>query len=203
MIHLANFVRLLFSVYIILIFVRVLFAWVRPNMFNPLVRFVYTLTNPYLKLFAGLRFLRIGAFDLTPLLAFYLLYLLMELSHKVLLTGYFSWMLLLSLVLVLLFRFVYFLLFVFIVATGLRFVFDLAGRRVSSALVSIVYSLSEPVVKPFQSLLRRSEGARGFDLAVVLSLAVLVLARFLVLPRVYGFLVALLGKQGSMTTLLG
>jgi YggT family protein len=187
MIHLANLVRLLFSIYIILIFVRVLFAWLRPNMFNPIVRFVYTLTNPYLRLFAGIRFLRIGAFDLTPILAFYLLYLLMELSYKVLLTGYFSWMLLLSLVVELLFRFAFFILFVFVVATGLRFLFELIGRRVNNVIVSIVYSLSEPAVKPFRKLLSRAGGGSGFDIPVVLSFASLVLVRFLVLPRILAF----------------
>jgi YggT family protein len=192
MIHIANLVRLLFSIYIILIFVRVIFAWLRPNMFNPIVRFVYTLTNPYLRLFAGMRFLRIGAFDLTPILAFYLLYLLMELSYKVLLTGYFSWMLLLSLVIVLLFRFVYFIIFVFIVAVGLRFVFELLGRRADNVFASIVYSMSEPVVKPFRSLLFRS-GSSGFDVSIIISLGSLVLARFLVLPRILVFVTALFG----------
>lgn len=192
MIHIANLVRLLFSIYIILIFARLLIAWARPTQFNPIVRFVNTLTNPYLRLFAGMRFLRIGVFDLTPLLALYLLYLLMELSYKVLLTGYFSWTLLLSLVVALLFRFVYFIIFVFILAVGLRLIFELLGRRASGVFVSIVYSVSEPVVKPFRSLFFR--GSRpGFDLSVVLSLALLVLARFVVLPRILVLITALFG----------
>ena len=65
----ANLVRLLFMIYIILIFVRVLFTWLRPHMFNPIVRFVYMATDPYLKLFAGLKFLRVGNFDFSRLRA--------------------------------------------------------------------------------------------------------------------------------------
>jgi uncharacterized protein YggT (Ycf19 family) len=116
----------------------------------------------------------------------------MELTYKVLLTGYFSWTLLLSLVVVLLFRFVYFIVFVFIVAVGLRFVFELLGRQANSVIVSIVYSMSEPVVKPFRSLFFRG-GRPGFDVSVVLSLASLVLARFVVLPRILMFVTALFG----------
>jgi YggT family protein len=116
MIYLAKIVRLLFSLYILLIFVRVLFAWLRPNMFNPVVRFVYNLTDPYLKLFAGIRFLRIGYIDLSPILALYLLYLLQELSYRTLYTGYFSVEILTSTIIILLFRFVYFILFIFIIA---------------------------------------------------------------------------------------
>jgi YggT family protein len=203
MIALAKTVQLLFAIYIVLIFIRVMFAWVRPNMFNPFVRFVYTLTSPYLKIFAGIRFLRIGVLDFTPLLALFVLFLLMGISYRVLLTGEVSWESLIPLLLRFLFRFLYFFLFIFILATGLRAVFDLVGRRVSSVAVSIVYSLSEPVVKPFRTLLFRSAGAQTFDFAVVLSLAVLILARFLVLPRVYDFLLTLLRAHSFLVTLSG
>jgi len=196
MVYIANLVRLLFSIYIILIFLRVLFAGLRPNMFNPLVRFVYSLTDPYLRLFAGMRFLRIGAFDLTPILAFYLLYLLQELSYKVLLTGFFSVSLLVSIVIILFFRFVYFVLFIFIAAAALRFIFELIGWRAGNVVVAIVYSMSEPVVLPFRRLLRTGAGpgvGRGVDPAVLLALAALILGRYLVLPRLLSLISAALG----------
>ena len=196
MVYIANLVRLLFSIYIILIFLRVLFAWLRPNMFNPLVRFVYSLTDPYLRLFAGMRFLRIGAFDMTPILGFYLLYLLQELSYKVLLTGFFSVSLLVSIVIILFFRFVYFVLFIFIAAAALRFIFELIGWRVGNVVVAIVYSMSEPVVLPFRRLLRTGAGpgvGRGVDPAVLLALAALILGRYLVLPRLLSLISAALG----------
>ncbi len=183
MVYLANVVRLFFSIYIILIFVRVLFSWLRPSMFNPIVRFVYTLTDPYLRLFAGLKFLRIGAFDFTPILAFYFLYLLQELLYKVILMGYFSFEILLSLVIVLLFRFVYFILFILMVAVALRFIFDLARFRGNNVFVAAVYSLSEPAVRPVRNALRLSNRG-GFDISVFISLLVIVLLRFLLLPRI-------------------
>ena len=195
MIYLANLVRLIFSIYIMLIFARVIFAWLRPNMFNPLVRFIYLLTDPYLKIFAGIRFLRVGLIDFTPLLAFYFLYLLQELSYKVLLTGYFSLELLVSLIIVLLFRFVYFILFIFIAATGLRLVFDIAGFRMNNVLVSVVYSLSEPAVRPFRNVLRvHAHGS--FDVSVVVSLVSLVLLRYLILPRILYYISRLIGSMG-------
>jgi len=182
MVYVANAVRLIFSIYILLIFVRMLFAFLKPNMFNPIVRFVYSLTDPYLKIFAGIRFLRIGYLDLTPILALYLLYLLQELSYKVLLTGYFSIEILASTFIILLFRFVYFILFIFIIAVGLRLIFEIIGKRVNNVLVSIVFSVSEPVIKPLRSWLRIRERER-FDIHVLISLAVLILLRYLVLPR--------------------
>jgi len=182
MVYLAKVVRLIFSIYILLIFVRMLFAFLKPNMFNPIVRFVYSLTDPYLKIFAGIRFLRIGYLDLTPILALYLLYLLQELSYKVLLTGYFSIEILASTFIMLLFRFVYFILFVFIIAVGLRLIFEIIGKRANNVLVSIVFSVSEPVIKPLRNWLRIRESER-FDIHVLISLAVLILLRYLMLPR--------------------
>ena len=192
MIYLANIVRLIFSIYIMLIFIRVIFAWLRPNMFNPIVRFVYSLTDPYLKMFAGIKFLRVGSIDFTPLLAFYLLYLLQELSYKVILTGYFSLELLISLIIVLLFRFVYFILFIFIVAVGLRFIFEIIGLRVNNVFVSIVYSISEPAIRPLRNYLRLGN-SRGFDFHVLVSLAILILLRFIILPKLLALITRLLG----------
>ncbi len=191
MIYLANIVRLIFSLYIILIFVRVLFAWMRPNMFNPIVRFIYAVTDPYLKLFANLKFLRIGYFDFSPIVAFYLLYLLQELTYRVILTGYFSLNLLLSLIIVLLFRFIYFIIFIFIVTVGLRLIFDIIRIRSANMFVTAVYSMSEPAIRPFRRLLRINSGY-SFDVSIVVSLAVLILLRYLILPRLLALITTLL-----------
>ncbi len=191
MIYLANIVRLIFSLYIILIFIRVLFAWMRPNMFNPIVRFIYSVTDPYLKIFANLKFLRIGYFDFSPIVAFYLLYLLQELTYRVILTGYFSLTLLISLIVVLLFRFVYFIIFIFIVTVGLRLIFDIIKIRSSNMFITAVYSISEPAVRPFRRLLKMDRGY-SFDVSVIVSLAVLILLRYLLLPKLLGLITMLL-----------
>ena len=191
MIYLANIVRLVFSIYIILIFIRVLFAWIRPNMFNPLVKFVYSVTDPYLRIFANLKFLRIGYFDFSPIVAFYLLYLLQELTYRVLLTGYFSFNILISLIIVLLFRFVYFILFIFIAAVGVRLIFDIIKIRTNNVFITAVYTMAEPAIRPFRRLLKMDRGY-GFDVSVVISLAVLILTRFLLLPKLLGVITLLL-----------
>ena len=191
MIYLANVVRLIFSIYIILIFVRVLFAWIRPNMFNPIVKFVYSVTDPYLRIFAKLKFLRIGFFDFSPILAFYLLYLLQELIYRVLLTGYFSLNILISLIVVLLFRFVYFILFIFIAAVALRLIFDIIRIRSNNMFITAVYAMAEPAIRPFRKLLKMDR-RYGFDVSVVIALAILILTRYLLLPKLLGVITLLL-----------
>jgi YggT family protein len=189
--NIAKLVRLLFSIYLILIIMRVLFTWLRPNMFNPLVRFVCQATDPYLKLFAGIRFLRIGAFDFSILLAFYVFYLIQELVYDLILQGSVTPELVISLVIVLAFRFAYFILVIFLIATGIRFVLELAGRNINNVIVSAVYSLSEPVVAPVRRIFRMRERGR-FDMAVFLSLLIVALLRFLVLPQLLKLLLMLI-----------
>lgn len=179
----AKVIMVLFAIYITLVFVRVLFAWLRPNMFNPIVQFVYSTTDPYLKLFAGIKFLRIGNMDFTPILALFLLYLLMILLSDVIKWGYISAEHIVILIIKLLFKFVYFIIFIFIIAVGLRFIFEVIGMRVNNVVVSIIYSISEPVVRPFRNLFKIKE-RKGFDFHVLISLVILVLLRYLILPRI-------------------
>lgn len=194
MVYLANAVRLLFSIYIILIFVRILFAWLRPNMFNPVVRFVYKLTDPYLKLFAGMRFIRIGALDLSPIFAFYVLYLLQELLYNLILRGHITLEFVVVLAISYFFRFVYFILFIFLITVALRFIFGFIRMRGNNVVVTAIYSISEPAVRPFRNLLKM-QGQKSFDVAALLSLIVIILARFIILPRLLDLIKILI--QGS------
>jgi YggT family protein len=195
MVYLANAVRFLFSIYIILIFVRILFAWLRPNMFNPLVRFVYKLTDPYLKLFAGMRFIRIGALDLSPIFAFYVLYLLQELLYNLILRGHITLDFVVLLAITYFFRFVYFILFIFMITVALRFIFGFIRMRENNVFVNAIYSISEPAVRPFRNLLKvQRQGS--FDIAALLSLVVLILARFFILPRLLVLIEILIKGSG-------
>jgi YggT family protein len=196
MFGLARFVQLLFSIYIILIFIRILFVWLRPSMFNPIVRFVYRLTDPYLKLFAGLRYMRIGALDLSPLIALYVIYLLMELSYNLILRGKITPDLVFDIVITIAFRFIYFFLIIFMITVALRFIFGFVRMRGNNVIITAIYSISEPAVRPFRNLLKvQNEGS--FDIAALLSLIVIVLARFLVLPKLLDLIKILITGNGS------
>ncbi|MFZ7132036.1 MAG: YggT family protein [Eubacteriales bacterium] len=57
----------LFEIISLLILVNVIFSWVRPNPSNPLVKFIYSVTEPLLEPF---RKINIGrSFDFSPLMA--------------------------------------------------------------------------------------------------------------------------------------
>jgi YggT family protein len=78
----ANYVRALFTVYVILIFIRILLSWIPRLPYNPLLRsvvqFVHDVTDPYLRLFRRiLPPLGGGGFaiDLSPIIAIIVLYI--------------------------------------------------------------------------------------------------------------------------------
>jgi YggT family protein len=63
---LQNFVAVFVGVYVLVIFAYILASWVRlPYSFNPILRFLYDVCEPYLRLFR--RFLPpLGPLDLSP-----------------------------------------------------------------------------------------------------------------------------------------
>lgn len=78
---LASIFGAVFSVATLVLFARVLFSWLRPNppagFIRTVVQGVYDVTDPVLDwLRVTFPFLQVGAFDLTPLVAFFGLSLL-------------------------------------------------------------------------------------------------------------------------------
>jgi YggT family protein len=79
----ADYLRALFTVYLILIFIRILLSWIPRLPYNPvlnaIVTFVHDVTDPYLRLFRRI-IPPIGGggfgLDLSPIVAIIVLYIL-------------------------------------------------------------------------------------------------------------------------------
>ena len=74
----AFFIIKLLNVYIIIILIRVILSWIRPNPYNPFVQVIYKLTEPVL---APIR--RIvppigGTIDISPIILFFIIYVIMS-----------------------------------------------------------------------------------------------------------------------------
>jgi uncharacterized protein YggT (Ycf19 family) len=89
-----DYVAALFTVYIVLIFIRILLTWVPRMPYNPYLRaavgFVERTTDPYLNAFrALLRPVGVGgmALDLSPIIAIVVLYLVRGLVLSAILGG--------------------------------------------------------------------------------------------------------------------
>ncbi|MGQ9824326.1 MAG: YggT family protein [Desulfotomaculales bacterium] len=71
-------VNVLFQVYYWLIFIRIVLSFIRHNPYQPLIRFIYEVTEPWLRIFR--RFVPpVGMIDFSPVIAFFALELLRQL----------------------------------------------------------------------------------------------------------------------------
>jgi len=75
MLNLANLVDRLFTLYELLILARIIMTWIRVNYYNPWVRLLARLTDPYLNIFRSI-VPPMGAFDFSPILALFVLIML-------------------------------------------------------------------------------------------------------------------------------
>jgi len=76
-------VNAVFRVYYVLIFVRILLSFVPHNPYQPLIRFVYEITEPWLGIFRRL-VPPLGMIDISPLVAFFALELARQLALNLL-----------------------------------------------------------------------------------------------------------------------
>jgi len=72
-----------FQVYTWLLIARIVLSWVRHNPYQPIIRFIYEVTEPYLSFFR--RFVPpLGMLDLSPIVAFFSLEILRWLVFQIL-----------------------------------------------------------------------------------------------------------------------
>ena len=64
---LAQVIDIVLTIYMWLIIGRAILSWVSPDPYNPIVRFLYNVTEPVLGFFRRLLPLQFGGLDLTPL----------------------------------------------------------------------------------------------------------------------------------------
>jgi len=79
MVFLAVFLQFLyFAVYLyqLILLIRIFLSWINPDPYNKLVMFLYGITDPLLDLARRFIPIRIGMFDLSPIIVFFLLSLL-------------------------------------------------------------------------------------------------------------------------------
>jgi len=78
-----------FRVYAYLLIIRIFLSWIRHNPYQPVIRFIYEVTEPYLKFFRKI-IPPFGMLDLSPIIALIVLQLLEWLVRKVM---YYLWIL--------------------------------------------------------------------------------------------------------------
>ncbi|MCX7919123.1 MAG: YggT family protein [bacterium] len=63
-------INLAYDIYVVILFARIILSWTNPNLWNPLIQWIYKLTDPFLQFIRRIVPLQIYMFDFSPVLAF-------------------------------------------------------------------------------------------------------------------------------------
>ena len=74
----AYFIIKLLNVYIIIILIRIILSWIRPNPRNPFVQVIYKLTEPVLTPIRQIVPPIGGTIDISPIILFFIIYVIMS-----------------------------------------------------------------------------------------------------------------------------
>ncbi len=77
-------INLVFQIYIFIVIARAIVSWVSPDPYNPIVRFLYSATEPPLRWLRRMLPLQFGGVDLSPLVLLLALTLLRRLIFALL-----------------------------------------------------------------------------------------------------------------------
>ncbi len=65
---LATIIHIVLNLYMWILIIRALLSWVNPDPYNPIVRFIYNITDPLLYRVRRILPLHFGGVDLTPMI---------------------------------------------------------------------------------------------------------------------------------------
>jgi YggT family protein len=176
----------LIVVYLILISLRLILTWFQGSTYGRSWELLRRATDPYLGLFSGLRFLRRGVFDFTPIAAILVLVVALDLLSTLQRFGTITLGVVLASVVAAAWSGLAFLLVFFLILAAIKAILLLLRRDYEGPLTSAISLMVEPVVSVVRRVLPVSA---SLSESAYLFLTVAVL---LVLRLVGGFLVGIL-----------
>jgi YggT family protein len=154
-----GFLRLLSAllvIYIILLSLRILLSWFREAVSGRPWNLLRQVTDPYLSLFSGLRFLRRGMFDFTPIAAILVLVVLLDLVNTVQRLGRITVGIFLGSLTGAVWSGISFLLWLFLILAVVRAVIQAVRRGEETPVTGAIALMVSPAV----SVVRRMLSAR-------------------------------------------
>jgi len=188
MVSIFGFLNFLVSIYMMLIFIRIILTWFSWLKDGKLQSFLAGITDPYLNWFRRFTFLKVGFLDLSPIAALGVLSLVSRLLTMLALQGRISIGILLALVLQALWGAVSFVLGFLIIVLVLRLIGHLLKQSSYGQFWRIIDSIAQPVVYRINRFIFKTR-ILNFTHAAIISIASLA-----VIYMVLRFLVALASR---------
>ena len=173
-----RFLTVLISIYILLLSLRIILSWFQHPDFGAPWRLLVRLTNPYLSLFSGIRFLRQGMFDFTPLAAILCLVVALNVLQSIEHFGRITAGIFLGALTSAVWSAAAFLLVLFLILAVLRAIVQAVPTARDSRFANALGFMVDPAVSVVRRLLsgRHSLGDRQY---LYLTIAILFILRLL------------------------
>jgi YggT family protein len=146
MIQIARILSTLISVYMLLIFARVVLTWFSGVDFGRPYRMLAAVTDPYLNYFRRFRFLSFGAVDFSPIAGILVLVVVLNILNTLVIYGKISVGIVLAIILRALWSAASFLLTLFIVLIVIRFTASLVRANTVHPFIRTVDYLITPLL---------------------------------------------------------
>jgi YggT family protein len=148
----ARIISLAASIYLMLIFFRILISWFSGVEFGKPYRMLASVTDPYLNYFRRYRLMQVGAVDLSPLAGMLVLVVVADVFSTFARTGAISLGIILAIILESLWGVIGFVLTLFTVLVVIRFVAALMNASTVHPFIRTV----DMIITPVMNLIHRS-----------------------------------------------
>lgn len=164
------------SVYMLVIFIRIMLTWIQPMGGGERVNyFLRKITDPYLNLFRGVKFLSAGKFDFSPVLAILVLVVLQNIALRLAAFGRISLGIVLALIVQAAWSGISFLAFLFIAIMVIRFIGYFISRGRTGTFLQTLDTFIQPLIFRVQRILKPSQPMQYPTLLGITTVALVVL----------------------------
>lgn len=185
----------LLAVYVLLLSLRIVLSWFRVGTYGGPWDLLVRATEPYLAAFRGIRFLRQGALDFTPIAAILTLVVAMDILNVLIGFGRITLGFVLGSVVSAVWGVIAFILLLFLIVGVVRLVMLLMARPGSAGfLEQALDTMLQPVVRVTERMLSspRSFSPLGYPQVLIITLVWILAARLIGSLLVMPFVVRLL-----------
>jgi YggT family protein len=164
------------SLYMILIFIRIMLTWFSGASFGRPAELLYNITDPYLNWFRRFPFLRAGALDLSPIAALAVLSVVSNIFMTLARRGSITLGFILGLLLSVVWSAVSFALGFFLIILVLRLIAYLTNRNVYGSFWRIIDTISQPILFRINRIIFGRRLVR-YHTGLIVSIAALLVLR--------------------------
>ncbi len=173
-----RFVSGALSVYMILIFIRVLMTWFQGASYGRAMEVLRSVTDPYLYWFRRFSFLRAGSMDFSPLAALIVLVIILNITNRLALTGSISLGIVLAIIVGSLWGAVGWVLTFFFILVLIRFITLIFRASMVSPFIQTLDIIIAPILRFISRVVLRGQNVT-YQTGLALSGAILLLTRLL------------------------